>query len=269
MRANFVPVALNADRLPATPDGAVFKSLLTRWPQGLWIITPTGKTIGFHYHTPTPGDTYKQNVARWTAATVALLDAATTTNGPRPPRQVLATNPFPDRGVGFTPAGGVRLAVTVTATRGDRPDGPPVQDSFTLTATDWAAVAPPAGITTGMAWTLPATVSTRFAPVLSPLTDSIFVPRPADVTATLTGRVIRTSDGVRVVAYRGEWASRHRRDGDPKLPVPATLTGDGIGVFDAATGQPRNWLWVLTGTYQKGPGAPVVPTAAVVEWRAD
>lgn len=266
VKAHFVPVTLNADRLPATPDGVFFKGLLTRWPQGLWVVTPAGKTLGFHYHTPKPGDTFKQNQARWVADTGAMLDAALKDAGPLAPRTVQATNPFPDRGVGRTRDKGVRLALTVTATRAGKPEGAPVFDSFVLTAADWATFAPPAN--GAKTWTISETAAEKFAPALSPLTDSIFVPRPADVfTAVVTAALERASPDVLVIRYRGEWKSRHLRDGQAAQPIPATLTGEAVGIADPATRELRSLLWVLTGTYQKGPGAPVIPTAAVVEWR--
>ena len=228
------------------------------------MVTPAGETLGFHYHQPKPGDTYKQNQARWVADTLAMLDAAAK-QANLPPRTAAATNPFPDRGVGLTQGGGVRLAVAVTATRGGRPTEAPVHDSFILTAPEWAAFAPPAGKT---AWEVPTTAAAKFAPVLSPLTDSIFVPRPRDVTtAQVTAEVVRSDAAVTVVKYAGTWASKHFRDGDATIPIAAGMTGEGVGVFEAKTGKMQSLLWVLAGTYQKGPGAPATPTAAVVEWK--
>ncbi len=228
------------------------------------MVIPAGDTLGFHYHQPKAGDTFKQNQARWIADTLTMLDDAAKKSN-LPPRTAAATNPFPDRGVGPTQGGGVRLAVTVTATRGGRPTDAPVHDSFVLTAPEWAAFAPPAD---KRAYEVPAVTAGKFAPVLSPLTDSIFVPRPKDVTtATVTAEVVRSDASLAVVKYAGTWASKHLRDGDAKFPITATMTGEGVGVVDAKTGKMQSLLWVLAGTYQKGPGAPATPTAAVVEWK--
>lgn len=227
-------------------------------------MTPAGETLGFHYHQPKAGDTFKQNQARWVADTLTMLDAAAKQSD-LPPRTPAATNPFPDRGVGLTRDGGVRLAVTVTATHAGRPTDAPVRDSFVLTAAEWADFAPPAGKPT---WEVPAATAGKFAPVLSPLTDSIFVPRPKDMTtATVTAHVVRSDANLTVVKYAGNWASKHLRDGDAKFPITAAMTGDGVGVVDTKTGKMQSLLWVLAGTYQKGPGAPATPTA-VVEWKA-
>ena len=62
---NFVPVALNTDRLPKGEDGDYFRELMKRWPQGLWVVTPDGKTLAFHYHKPDPQKNYAQNQKAW------------------------------------------------------------------------------------------------------------------------------------------------------------------------------------------------------------
>ena len=259
VKTRFVPVTLNADRLPATPEGDFFRALLVRWPQGLWVVTPGGETLGFNYHRPTPGDTYKQNVARWVAETCRMLDESARKAGPLPPRAVKATNPFPDRGVGLTTDGGARLALSVTATRNGKPEGDPVFDSFVVPNGDWAAFAPPGQQT----WALPDSAARLFAPVMSPLTDSIFVPRPKDmteakVTASRAGNVIR---------YRVALKSRHLRDGQAGQLIAANLSGEGVGELDGS-GKLVRLLFVMSGDYTKGPGASPVATAAVVEWRA-
>ena len=56
----FVPVALNADRLPKSDDGDFFRTLKKQWPQGLWAVTPDGRVLGFHYHRPKPGESYAE-----------------------------------------------------------------------------------------------------------------------------------------------------------------------------------------------------------------
>ncbi len=264
VKARFVPVTLNADRLPPGEDGDFFRALLKRWPQGLWVVTPEGVTLGFHYHTPRPGDTFKQNNARWVADTAAMLDYAAKQAGETPPREPRPVDPYPDRGRGFAADGGVRLAVSVTETRGGAPYNAPVFDSFRLSAGGLAEFAlKPGADSVGVS----EAVARRFAPVLSPLTDSIFCPRPPDLTvATVRGTVLRREPGQVVVSYAGEWQSKHLRDGKADQPVAASLRGEGVAILSADGTRVRRMLWVLTGSYQKGPGVMAVPTAAVVEW---
>ena len=83
-----MPVALNADRLPDTDDGRFFRVLLQRWPQGLWVVTPDGKTIGFHYHKAKAGESYSEGQKRWVNDTIAMLRDAEKEAGPLPPREV-------------------------------------------------------------------------------------------------------------------------------------------------------------------------------------
>ena len=238
---------------------------MDRWPQGLWVVTPDGKTLAFHYHKNTPGVSYTRNQELWVEGTVEMLEAAVVAAGTLPRREARTFDPFPDRGVGSSKDGGARLAVSVIGLRNGQQDGPPAVDSVSLSRPDWAAFAPPPGKTE---WAIPAEVGRRFAPALSPLTDSIFVPRPDNMTrAEVTGTVVRTTDGIMVVRYAGQWESLHYRDGDKRFPIRAKAAGDGIGVYDPSTQQFRSMLWVLKGTYQNG--ATAVPTAAVVEWRAE
>ncbi len=264
--ANFVPVALNTDRLPDTETGRFFRTLMKRWPQGLWVVTPEGKTLGFHYHQPTGTDNFKQNQQRWVDGTREMLETSVKAVGPLPRRDVKGVNPFPDRGVGFTKTGQVRLALSVIATRSGKQEGPPVIDSFLLTPEDWAAFAPPA---TQTEWTLAEATVKKFAPMLSPLTDSIFVPRADDVTkATVTAKVIRQVNGLDVIRYTGTWQSRHLRDGNAKFPIDASANGEAIGVYDPLTKNMQSLTWVLRGTYHKAADAPMTPTAIIVEWAA-
>ncbi|OWK37685.1 hypothetical protein [Fimbriiglobus ruber] len=237
---------------------------MRQWPQGLWVVTPDGKTLGFHYHKPVPGDNYRQNQQRWVDDTVKMLEAAAKAAGPLPPRTARASNPFPDRGVGPTKDGGVRLAVSVIGLQNGRQDGPPAVDSILLSKEEWTAFAPPEGKT---AWALPEAVAKRFAPALAPVTDSIFVPRPTDVNyAIIKAASGLTADGVGVVRYAGAWSSLHNRDGDPNLPIRCDMTGEGFATYDAKTKQIRSFLWVLKGTYRNGANGTPIPTAAVVEW---
>jgi hypothetical protein len=264
-----VPVALNADRLPDTDDGKFFLELKKQWPQGLWVVTPEGKVLGFHYHRPKPNESYADGQKRWLADTVELLRGAVLEAGPIPPAAKKARpDPLADRGHGTGADGGVRLAVTVIGLRNDRPDGPPVMDNISLCAEQWAAFRPPdGGVTTGRTWTIPEPVGRRFAPALSPMTDLIFSPTPDDVTtARVTAKVERADEKIAVVRLTGRWESGHNRDNDPKLPIHTTATGDGVAVLETRTGKLTAVAWLLKGTYRNTPPDKPRSTAAVVEW---
>lgn len=233
---------------------------MKQWPQGLWIVAPDGKVLAHHYHRSKPGESYRDGQDRWVRDTVGMIEAGLAAAGTVPKRAAAKTDPLPGRGVGTAADGSVRLAVSVVGLRGSRREGPPAMDSIHLTSAEWATLAPPAG-KTEWATSLPA-----FAPCLSPMTDVILVPRPGDVAkADVTATVIRSDAAVVVVRYRGTWEAAHNRDGDPKFPIRASATGEGVGVFDAATRRPRAMLWLLRGRYYNGPGW---DTAAVAEWRA-
>ena len=85
--------------------------------------------------------------------------------------------------------------------------------------------------------------------------------------AEITAKVVREAGGVVVIRYTGAWRSRHQRDeGDTKFPIDAAAAGEGIGVYDPATKSLTSLIWVLKGSYRRGPTASVQPTTSVVEW---
>lgn len=238
-----------------------------QWPQGLWVVTPEGKVFAFHYHKNTPGLNYTQNARKWVDGTIEMLETGVKAAGKLTPRSVRAVNPFPDRGVGLTKDGGARLAVSVIGLHNGRQEGAPAVDSVLLKKDEWATFEPPEGKSE---WTIPIPVGQKFSPALSPLTDSIFTPRPTNVSkADITARVLRQTDGLVVIRYSGSWRSRHLRDGNEKFPITADATGHGIGVYDPATKTMRSVIWVLKGSYRNGANAAAVPIASVVEWVAE
>ena len=263
---NFVPVALNTDRLSKGEDGDFFRGLMKRWPQGLWVVTPEGKTLAFHYHKPDPQKNYAQNQKAWIDDTATMLDEGIKAAGELKPRNARAVNPFPDRGLGLTKESGVRLAVTVIGlNRAGKQEGSPAVDSAILTKEEWAGFAPRDD---GKEWSPPDTAAKKFAAALAPVTDSIFVPQARDVTkAELVGQVVRTDADVVVVRFTGNWESKHFRDGDPKYPITATSAGTGIAVYDRKAMALQSVLFVLDGSYKNGTA--VTGTAAVVEWQAE
>jgi hypothetical protein len=266
----FVPVALNADRLPKSDDGDFFRTLKKQWPQGLWAVTPDGKVLGFHYHRPKPGESYAEGQKRWVRETVEMARTAAKEAGPVTPWNGKGRpDPLADRGRGFDAEEGIRLALTVTSQRNGRTDGSPVWDSILLDAEKWKAFGPPAGTATvGQTWAAPEAIARTFTPALSPMTDPIFSPTPSDAkTAKITAKVSRIgTDGV-VVRYTGEWATAHNRDGDPKFPIRTAATGEGVGVFDGQTGKIAALVWLVKGNYRNSPPDDQPrSTAAVIEW---
>ncbi|MDB5310428.1 MAG: hypothetical protein JWO38_4630 [Gemmataceae bacterium] len=245
---------------------------MRQWPQGLWVVTPEGKVLGFHYHKPKPGEPYAEGQTRWVRETVQMTRDAITAAGPLAPRDLKTTpNPFPDRGKGTNSDGGARLAVGVIRVINGRQDGPPVVDSVFLTRERWDGFRPRAGeVKAGQEWAVPEDAAARFAPAFSPMTDSIFSPKPDDVTAAkVTARVARVGDGYAVIRYEGSWETFHNRDGDPKYPIRTAATGEGVGVYDTRTGKLTAAAWLIPGTFRNSPpGDKPQRTVAVVEWVA-
>ena len=243
---------------------------MKQWPQGLWVVTAEGKVLGFHYYRAKSGESYSQGQKRWVTETIAMVDSALKAAGSLSPREVKSRpDPFPDRGQGTTAAGGARLAVTVIGLMNGHQEGPPVVDSIHLDAEAWAALCPADGkATVGSEWTIPESVARRFTPALSPMTDSIFSPTPDDATtAKISAKVERVENGIVVIRYTAKWATSHNRDGDPRLPIRTTASGEGVGVLDTNTGKLTAMEWILNGTFRNSPPADRArPTAAVIEW---
>ena len=151
-----------------------------------------------------------------------------------------------------------------------RRGGPTVVDSLQLSEERASGFTPMKDAKVGTECTVKESVATRFTPALSPMTDPIFSPTPADATtAKITAKVERVADGMTVVRYSGSWETAHNRDGDPKFPIGTTATGEGVGFFDVKTGKLNEMIWVLTGTYRNGPATEKPrTTGAVIEWKA-
>jgi hypothetical protein len=243
---------------------------MKQWPQGLWVVTPEGKTIGFHYHKPNPGESYGDGQKRWVADTLSMLNEAAKVAGPLTAREVKAKPEIlVGRGRGVGDDGEVRPAISVVAYLNGKRDGAPVVDSIHLSEDQAAEFAPPKDSKAGTDWSIPEATARRFTPALSPMTDPIFSPTPDDATtAKITAKVERIANGVTVVRYAGNWETAHNRDKNPKFPIQSTATGDGIGVFDSATGKLKEMIWVLNGTYRIGTTEKPRTTGAVIEWTA-
>jgi hypothetical protein len=265
-------VALNTDRLPDNADGKFFRALMKQWPQGLWVVTPEGKVLGFHYHRAQGGESSGDGQKRWVADTLTMIRTAVKDAGPLTTRVVkVKPGTLADRGQGLTAEGGVRLALSVIGLHNGRQDTPPVVDSIRLDKDDWATFALPAGAKVGTEWSVPEAVARRFTPALSMMTDPIFGPTPKDATtAKIAAKVVRADAAATVVRLSGQWETAHNRDGDPKFPIRTDATGDGVLVFDAKTGKAVAMAWLLRGGHRiGGPSERAHPTAAVIEWYAE
>ena len=269
MADHFVPVALNNNRLPETEDGQFFQVLMKQWPQGLWVVHPDGKVLGFHYHKPKPGESFAEGQKRWVNETRQMLQTAVQDSKMIPTTKVATRlDPLADRGKGTRQAGGVRLAVTVIGVRNGSQEGPPVVDSITLDETQWAKFRPPVGeILLGRKWTIPEDDARLFVPALSPMTDPIFSPTPRDATTAFVKANVERVDGkIAVIRLSGAWETSHKRDGDTKFPIHSAARGDGIGVLEVRTGRMITLVWLLKGTYRNTPPDKPRATAAIIEW---
>ena len=262
---------MNADRLPAGEAGDFVRAALRHsgWPQGIWVVAPDGRVLAFHYFRQRSGENWRESQARWVRETLSAIETGLTAFGPVGPRAVAPADPLPYRGAGVRPDGSVRLAVASRFGHNGRFEGNPAIDSVELTAAEWAAFRPPA-LAAGTRWELPGPVARPFAKALSPMTDSIYTPRPDDAkVAELRGEVEAVSGTTVLVRYRGKWETAHDRDGGAKAPVRCAATAEGLAVYDTSAGQLRSLLLVFQGTYRGvPPWDSAKPTAAVVEWRS-
>lgn len=265
-----VPFALNTNRVPNDDGGKFFKAVLRKqdWPQGLWVVSPEGKILAFHYYRVKAGEKYAAGQKRWIEETRAAIEEGLKAFGAVEPRKAQKTDPLKNRGVGKLPDGGVRLAVYAHGMlKNGKKDGEPIVDSAHLKASDWAAFTP-SDLTVGKSWTISAEAVNKLVPVLSPMTDAIFTPQPKDATtAELKATVQKVENGKAQIKLTGKLESMHNRDGDPKFPIRASATLEGLLECDAKSKEPRALLLVSQGEYRRST-APQA-TAGVIEWRAE
>jgi hypothetical protein len=264
-----VPFALNTNRVPDDEGGKFFKAILRKqdWPQGLWIVSPDGKILAFHYYRGKPGETPAAGHNRWIFETRGFIEEGLKAFGDVKPRKADATDPLKYRGIGKMPNGSVRLAVYAHGMRKGQKDGEPVVDSTLLTAADWSAFVP-GELSAGATWTIAPQAVGKLVPVLSPMTDAIFTPQPKDATkAELTAKVERITGGRALIRLTGQLESQHNRDGDPKLPIRASAAIEGLAECDVTSKELKALLLVTHGEYHRS-AAPQA-TAGVIEWRAE
>jgi hypothetical protein len=264
-----VPFALNTNRVPDDDGGKFFKNVLRKqdWPQGLWVVSPEGKILAFHYYRNKAGEKPAEGQARWIKETRAAIEEGLKAFGEVKPRDPKKTDPLKNRGVGKQADGGVRLAVYAHGMFKGKKDGEPVVDSSILTAGEWSAFAPPA-LAAGTTWTIPAAAVGKLVPVLSPMTDAIFTPQPKDAThAELTAKIESVAESRALVRITGRLETQHNRDGDPKFPIRASATIEGFMVCDTAGQPPKALILMTKGEYRRS--STPQATAGVIDWRAE
>jgi hypothetical protein len=267
-----IPVALNADRFPDDDAGKFFRTVMktNNWPQGIWIVAPDGKVLAFHYFRAMNGESPSKGKARWAQETLDAIEKGLTAFGPLQPRELKPHNPIPERGIGLLSNDGVRLAAFGTYLRNGKRDGDPVVDSIILTAEEWKTFQP-RKLEVGAEWSVSEKAARRFAPVLSPLTDSIYAPLPKDAKIAKIDCRVEKADAKRVlIRLTGTWETEHFREDNPKLPIRADAKADGYAEYDPAKKQVTSLLLVLKGNYRNVPPWDTVKsTAGVVEWQLD
>jgi len=223
----------------------------------------------------------------WSQEVIETVDAALKKFGPVVARSIKPVNPLPDRGHGVQSDGTVCLAIYARQMLGGgrqnvpagvaasrrwlwdgalRPDGPAVIDSLTLTAKEWATLAPPR-TEVGTTWTMPEAVARPFCRVLIPSSDQSAMPRPQDAKrAELTARVEAVEGGLVRIRLGGAWEAVHLAEGDPKRPLRGAATAEGIAVYDLKQGRMQSLLLVFRGTHGRPNDEAVCAAGAVVEW---
>lgn len=276
--SHFVPSHFNNNdpaRAADDPSAVLWKSVLRQknlQGQGVWVLTPDGRVIAgmsaeIDGHPSDkvgtgPGAPWRAN-PKFADAVVEMLDESLRKFGPVTARHQKA-EPLPYRGAGIKPDGGVRLVAYNRSDNG-------LAFSVNLTGDEWRAFLPPA-LAVGSRWMLPETVAREFAPVLSPLADTRFRPRPGDLKSAELTAEIEAGDGQQAqIRLAGRWHADWRHDGDEHSIGAATA--EGIAVYDVSRKSLRSLLLIFDGSYsytthghqQHGPS----PFAAVVRWRLD
>ncbi len=149
-----------------------------------------------------------------------------------------------------------------------RPDGPVVIDSLTLTAREWATLAPPRH-QVGSAWAVPESVARQFCRVLIPISDQSAMPRPDDAKlARLEGTVESVEDGLARIRLTGTWEAVHLQEGDAKRPLRGAATAEGVAIYDVKRQALQSVLLVFSGSYGRPNDESVGAVGAVVEWQS-
>jgi hypothetical protein len=282
---SFVPVAVNLYKVRQAKDagGELFRSVQRQKDQyqGIWIVSPVGKVLAGHHEF--------RSRETWTQEVLDTTNAALKTFGAVPPRQVKSTDPLPFRGHGTQSDGTVCLAVYARQMLGGgrrnvpagvpasrhwlwdgalRPDGPVVIDSLTLTAKEWATLAPPKH-QVGSTWVVPEAIARRFCRVLIPSSDQSAMPRPDDAKlAKLEGTVESVEDGQARIRLTGTFEAVHLQEGDARRPLRGAATAEGLAIYDVKRQAMHSVLLVFSGSYGRPDDESVGAVGAVVEWQS-
>jgi hypothetical protein len=281
----FVPVAVNLYKVRQAKDagGELVRSVQRQKDQyqGIWIVSPAGKVLAGHHE-------FKSQET-WPREVLDTANAALKAFGAVPQRQVKSTDPLPFRGYGTQADGTVCLAVHARQMLGGgrqhapksvhasrhwlwdgalRPDGPAVIDSLTLTAKEWAKLAPPR-IEVGSTWAVPEAVARQLCRVLIPSSDQSAMPRPEDaILARLKATVEAVEDGQARIRLTGSWEAVHLQEGDAKRPLRGEATAEGLAHYDLKRQAMHSVLLVFSGSYGRPNDESVCATGAVVEWQS-
>jgi hypothetical protein len=264
---NFIPAAVNLFKVRRPfaeggkyfPDAGsqLFRSIQQQKSQyqGIWIVSPEGKVLaGFHV----PDVPF-----------LDVLDAGLKAFGPVTPRTVKAVDPLPHRGVGVQPDGSVSLALYTRFLSKSQRDGPPTVDTLTLSAAEWAAMAPADGLKPGR-WTVRQDVARKFYRILPP-TSGQLMPLPDEIREAELKATVESANGSRTrIRFVGRWETEERRELPKYGPTFLSSTGEGEALYDSESGAILNFLLVCQGTQRvRSKDSTPRKTGAVVEWRWD
>jgi hypothetical protein len=262
-------VALNRKLRNAKGDAgdflrAVRKQKPNQW-QGIYIVSPGGTVLA--------NQASHKDPKRWAEELLEVMARGLRAYGKVTPRRVRAVDPLPFRGVGVRKDGSVTLALyTRHMHLGTRREGlgPVVIDSVTLTAKEWAALAPPRAVE-GAQWTVPADIARKFNGMLSPGSDQANLPRPADVkVARLAGKIQVVRHGIGYLSFIGrlEGTKTYKYKPHTGKLVHGSNRFIGVGAYDMKRRRLLSITLVGQGVFRNFPPYDK-PAAfgAVVEWR--
>jgi hypothetical protein len=249
--------------------------------QGVYLATADGKLLSCCMPGRKPDGGHDEAAAGrnwneiWTGQVRATLEEGLKAFGKVKPRRVNTAPVLPSDGVGVRSDGSVSLfCCTRYMTAGPKPDGigEPIIESVTLTAKEWAALAPPKA-EPGAEWQIPDAVARKFHSVLGPsCSDSL--PTADEVTAVrFTGKVESVENGIAYLTYRGRIAGTHKSSSHgTEYQSEATMRG-GVGACDVRD----RTLLSVTMVFDCGrhdskyyvPSGPPQKFGAVVEWRRE
>jgi hypothetical protein len=276
---SFVPVAVNLFQIRESKDetGRFFRSVDAQKHQyqGLWLVSPQGRVLAGYMGATDRSEQTARKV-------LTELQSGLRAFGPIPPRHVGPTNPYPYRGLGVQPDGGVTLAVIdklvprqgLSAKLPLSSVGELKVDRVTLSSDEWATLAPP-NTRVGSQWVVPETVGRRFFPLLN-YGDTKFRDGGDVSRVQLVGQVVSVRDGITYLAYRGQIAGTHVGTASAgkvgmQLSTSIRMIG-GMGVYDIRAGAMLSltWVWdgVHTGWYAIDSADPPATGrfGALVEW---